>query len=69
MKKLLTTIGALCLVSGTALAEYPERAVSFIVPFPPGDLEDTLTRMIAEDFEKAYGVSSAVVNKLSLIHI
>ena len=63
MKKLLTIIGAMSLVTSTAFADYPERAVSFIVPFPPGDLEDTLTRMIAEDFEKAYGVSSAVVNK------
>ena len=63
MKFLLTTIGAMSLVAGTAFAEYPERAVSFMVPFPPGDLEDSLTRMIAEDFEKAYGVSSAVVNK------
>jgi len=63
VKKLLTIIGAMSLVTSTAFADYPERAVSFIVPFPPGDLEDTLTRMIAEDFEKAYGVSSAVVNK------
>ena len=63
MKKLITIAGALCFFAGTALADYPERAVSFIVPFPPGDLEDSLTRMIAEDFEAAYGVSSAVVNK------
>jgi tripartite-type tricarboxylate transporter receptor subunit TctC len=46
-----------------ALAEYPEKPVSFVVPFPPGDLEDVLTRMIAEDFQKAYGVPAAVVNK------
>ena len=63
MKKIVTMIGAMSLVAGTAFADYPERAVSFIVPFPPGDLEDTLTRMIAEDFAEAYGVSSAVVNK------
>ena len=50
-------------VSGAALAEYPEKPVSFIVPWPPGDLEDVLTRMIAEDFQEAYGVSAAVVNK------
>ena len=34
-----------------ALAEYPEKPVSFVVPWPPGDLEDVLTRMIAEDFQ------------------
>ncbi len=43
-------------VSATgALAEYPDRPVSIVVPFPPGDLEDVLTRMVAEDFQEAYG--------------
>ena len=37
--------------------------VEFVVPWPPGDLEDVLTRMIAEDFSEAYGVPTAVVNK------
>ena len=50
-------------LAGPALAEYPEKPVSFIVPWPPGDLEDVLTRMIAEDFQAAYGASAAVVNK------
>jgi tripartite-type tricarboxylate transporter receptor subunit TctC len=48
-----------------ALAEYPDKPVSFVVPFPPGDLEDVLTRMIAEDFEAEYGVAAAVVNRPS----
>ena len=46
-----------------AVAEYPDQPVSFVVPFPPGDLEDVLTRMIAEDFQKEYGMAAAVVNK------
>ncbi|WP_293577345.1 tripartite tricarboxylate transporter substrate-binding protein [Phaeobacter sp.] len=46
-----------------AQAEYPEKPVNFIVPWPPGDLEDVLTRMIAEDFQTEYGVAAAVVNK------
>lgn len=50
---------------GVANAEYPEKPVSFIVPFPPGDLEDVLSRMIAEDFQAKYGVAAAVVNKPS----
>jgi tripartite-type tricarboxylate transporter receptor subunit TctC len=50
-------------MGGAAMAEYPEKPVSFIVPWPPGDLEDVLTRMIAEDFQAEYGVSAAVVNK------
>lgn len=54
---------ALATLAGPALAEYPEKPVEFIVPWPPGDLEDVLTRMIAEDFSEAYGVPTAVVNK------
>ena len=53
----------LTLAAGAALAEYPDGPVSFVVPWPPGDLEDVLTRMIAEDFQAEYGVSAAVVNK------
>ena len=49
--------------SSAAQAEYPEGPVSFVVPWPPGDLEDVLTRMIAEDFQAEYGVPAAVVNK------
>lgn len=54
---------ALAALAGPAMAEYPEKPVSFIVPWPPGDLEDVLTRMIAEDFQAEFGVSAAVVNK------
>jgi tripartite-type tricarboxylate transporter receptor subunit TctC len=46
-----------------AAAEYPEKPVEFVVPFPPGDLEDVLTRMIADEFQAMYGVPAAVVNK------
>jgi tripartite-type tricarboxylate transporter receptor subunit TctC len=46
-----------------AVAEYPEKPVSFVVPWPPGDLEDVLTRYIAEDFQAKYGSPAAVVNK------
>ena len=53
----------LSVLAGPALAQYPEKPVTFIVPWPPGDLEDVLTRMIAEDFQAEYGVAAAVVNK------
>lgn len=67
MMKLSTPITAIAIAmtafAGAALAEYPEKPVEFIVPWPPGDLEDVLTRMIAEDFQTEYGVPAAVVNK------
>ena len=63
MKTLMGATLALTLAAGAALAEYPERPISIIVPWPPGDLEDILSRMIAEDLQAAYGVPAAVVNK------
>ena len=51
------------ILAGTARAEYPEKPVQFVVPWPPGDLEDVLTRMIAEELQNETGVAAAVVNK------
>jgi len=62
-KPLTAAALALAAMAGAAIAEYPEKPVEFVVPWPPGDLEDVLTRMIAEDFQAAYGVPAAVVNK------
>ena len=64
LKLAVLSILASFLVFGSAAqAEYPEKPVTFIVPWPPGDLEDITTRMIAEEFQKEYGVAAAVVNK------
>lgn len=64
LSKLATGVFAAAMLSlAPAMADYPEKPVNFIVPWPPGDLEDVLTRMIAEDFQAAYGVAAAVVNK------
>lgn len=66
MKKILSAVflsTSVLFSAGAAMAEYPEKPVNFIVPWPPGDLEDVLTRMIAEDFQAKYDVAAAVVNK------
>ncbi|ASP34202.1 tripartite tricarboxylate transporter substrate binding protein [Labrenzia sp. VG12] len=64
MRKHAIALTAATLMSVTAaLAEYPEKPVSFVVPWPPGDLEDVLTRLIADKFQEMYGVPAAVVNK------
>ncbi|SEQ42315.1 Tripartite-type tricarboxylate transporter, receptor component TctC [Amphritea atlantica] len=44
-------------------SDYPNRPVKFVVPWPPGDLEDILTRIIAEDMAKETGKPTTVVNK------
>ncbi|MCH9852580.1 MAG: tripartite tricarboxylate transporter substrate binding protein [Alphaproteobacteria bacterium] len=62
-KNFIIIVALFMLPFAIARAEYPDKPVTFVIPFPPGDLEDILTRMIAEDFQKTYGVSAAVVNK------
>lgn len=44
-------------------ADYPNRPVKYVVPWPPGDLEDVLTRLIAEEMAKETGKPATVVNK------
>ncbi len=57
----ITAVAVLC--GAPAMAEYPDKPITFLVPWPPGDLEDVLTRMIAEDFQAEHGVAAVVVNK------
>ncbi len=65
MKHILASLAvtAAMLMAPAAQAEYPDSPVTFVVPFPPGDLEDVLTRMIAEDFQAEYGVAAGVMNR------
>ncbi len=60
---LATTVSLGVMGATSSFAEYPEKPVEFVVPWAPGDLEDVLTRMIAEDFQKKYGSPAAVLNK------
>ena len=68
---MIKKIAAIAILSASALlagvqpayAEYPTAPVQFIVPWPPGDFEDILTRMIAKEMEEQTGVSASVVNK------
>ena len=66
MKRILAAV-MLCLfsliVTNPVRADYPTGPVQFIVPWPPGDFEDILTRMIAKNMQEATGVSASVVNR------
>ncbi|MBN8291832.1 tripartite tricarboxylate transporter substrate binding protein [Rhodobacter sp. NTK016B] len=52
----------LSLVAGAAWAEYPERAVTAIVPFPAGGSTDTMGRAAAEVMSGILGTDIAVTN-------
>lgn len=70
MKKTITILSG-CLLAFTlvlfssplAASDYPSRPVRFVVPWPPGDIEDVLTRIIAEEMSKETGKPATVVNK------
>ncbi len=48
---------------GTASAEYPERAITIVVPYPPGGITDLGARALAEAMEKHLQQPVVVVNK------
>lgn len=69
MKKIIKLCAAATLAAttffsfSTSAAEYPNRPVKLIVPWPAGDLEDILTRVIAEEMSAETGKPATVVNK------
>ncbi len=66
IKKLLVAaamVTAPLLTTTVSAADYPNRPVKFVVPWPPGDLEDVLTRLIAEEMSRETGIPATVLNK------
>src|SRR5262245_26435791 len=51
------------MAAGSALADYPERPVTYIVPYGAGGGNDTGTRTWAPYLEKCLGQPVVVVNK------
>jgi tripartite-type tricarboxylate transporter receptor subunit TctC len=67
MKTLLRAlaIGAIASVAATApaLAAYPEKPVTIVVPFPPGGSTDTIGRTMANKMTASLGQSFVVENQ------
>ncbi|MCO5731619.1 tripartite tricarboxylate transporter substrate-binding protein [Rhizobium sp. SSA_523] len=62
-KTILATTGlATALVAGAALAEYPERNITMVVPFAAGGPTDTVARLVAESMSKDLGQQIIVEN-------
>lgn len=51
------------LVAAHAWAQYPSRAITMIVPFPPGGVADVMGRPVADALSKKLGKSIVVENK------
>lgn len=63
MKKITLAVTALLMGSVSALAEYPERAISFIVPWNAGGGTDAIARTFAAGLEKELGTKVNVINR------
>jgi tripartite-type tricarboxylate transporter receptor subunit TctC len=62
MRKLFLLIGVLA--ASTAFGQqWPNRALRYIVPFPPGAFNDTLARTLATDLPKTLGQPVIVENR------
>src|ERR1700704_4080394 len=51
------------LVAAPAMAEYPERPVQLISPFPAGGAADVLARYLGKELEAQLGKPVIVLNK------
>jgi tripartite-type tricarboxylate transporter receptor subunit TctC len=48
---------------GTAPANWPDKPIHFITPYPPGGLSDQITRFVADKISKSLGKPVIVDNK------
>lgn len=51
------------LACGLATAQYPDRTVTMVVPFPPGGVADTVARPVAEALAKELKQAVVIENK------
>ncbi|MES2202711.1 MAG: tripartite tricarboxylate transporter substrate binding protein [Patescibacteria group bacterium] len=56
---------AILLVPAVARAEYPARAITLVVPFGPGAVQDATARVLARGLSKHLGQSVVVENRRS----
>jgi tripartite-type tricarboxylate transporter receptor subunit TctC len=56
-------LAALVLAASAARAEYPEKTIRIVVPYPPGGFNDTLGRVVAQKLGEAWGQPTVVENR------
>jgi tripartite-type tricarboxylate transporter receptor subunit TctC len=63
VRLLLALLGCLLLAPIACAADYPERPIHLIVPFPPGGVADIIARPIAERLSTSLGQPVVVENR------
>src|ERR1043166_450799 len=54
---------AIATLASPARAEFPDRTIRIVVPFPPGGFNDTLGRIVAAKFSEDWRVPAVVENR------
>ena len=60
---LVATLGIATSAYAADASNYPERPISWIVPFPPGGAMDAIARVLSEEMARELGQSIVVENK------
>ncbi|MBY6115573.1 tripartite tricarboxylate transporter substrate binding protein [Mameliella alba] len=63
LKTMILSSAALAVSATMALADWPERPVTLLTPWPPGDVEDTIARLIADRMEAEFDVPVQALNR------
>ncbi|MBK6337209.1 MAG: tripartite tricarboxylate transporter substrate binding protein [Betaproteobacteria bacterium] len=63
MKKLITAVALAVGIVAQAHAAYPDKAVTIIVPFPPGGSTDMVARAIAPKLQQSLGQPFVIDNR------
>jgi tripartite-type tricarboxylate transporter receptor subunit TctC len=64
LSRAVACLAALALSAGAAFAQdYPTRAITLIVPYPPGGNTDLMARALQPELSKALGQPVAIVNR------
>jgi tripartite-type tricarboxylate transporter receptor subunit TctC len=61
--KKLTAAALLALTAGTAMAQYPDKPITYVVPYTPGGTNDNIARIIARHLGERLGHPIVVENK------
>lgn len=63
LKKVLIGAALVCGVLGLAHAEYPDKPIKWIVPYPPGGTTDLLARLMGQWLSQRLGQQVIIENK------
>ena len=61
--RVLGLVFASVLLAPAAFADFPDKTIRIVVPYPPGGFNDTLGRIVAQKFSERWGQPAVVENR------